>query len=513
MVNAIEGIESSSELTPEMPDRIFNNLKDRFDRQDGGFGGAPKFPGTMSLRFLLNYHYFTKNEEALQHALFSIDKMIRGGIYDQLGGGFARYATDRAWLVPHFEKMLYDNALLVELLADAFKITKKELYKETIIETLDFVEREMTNEEGAFFSAIDADSEGVEGKFYVWSKQEIDEILGEESELFCEFYDITPDGNWEGNNILQRKQSFETFATNKGIDVAEMKESFQKNRNSLLSARAKRIRPGLDDKTLMSWNALQCSAYANAYAALGIEKYKVAAEKNIRFLLNKMIDEKAGLLFHTYKEGKAQYHAFLEDYAYLIKALLDVYSISYDESLLQQAERYLILVQENFFDKTEGLFYFTSEQQQDIVVRKKEVLDSAMPSGNSTMVGNLFRIGLILDKEELMKQSGQMLLAVKKSMENYPSSFSRWTSELLNQVYSVKEIAVLGADAYSFANEINKLFIPGKLLMASINDSNQYPLLENRFSEKETLIYLCQNYSCQKPVDSVVDFEKQLNES
>ncbi len=514
MVNStIEGLEGSVEFTKELSEQIFYNLRDRFDRIEGGFGGAPKFPGTMTLRFLLNYHYFTKNEEALNHALFSLDKMISGGIYDQLGGGFARYATDRAWLVPHFEKMLYDNALLVELLADAYKLTKKELYQETIIETLDFVEREMTNEQGAFYSALDADSEGVEGKYYVWSKAEIEEILGQEADLFCRFYDIIVEGNWEETNILQRKITFEEFAVKERIEVEDLKLVLQKNRSTLLKVRSMRIRPGLDDKILLSWNALQCSAYASAYAALGIEKYKIAAIKNIRFLLSEMIDKKAGLLFHTYKNGKAQYHAFLEDYAYLIKALLDVYRITFDESLLAEAERYLFLVQQKFFDNSDGLFYFTSEQQQDIIVRKKEIFDSAMPSGNSTMVGNLVRMGLILNNEGFRIIAEKMLLKIKKSIENYPSSFSRWASELLNQTYTIKEIAVLGPDASDFANEINKIFIPGSLLMASTKSNNKYQLLENRFSENETLIYLCENYSCQRPVKSVEDFEKQLMES
>ncbi len=511
--NTVEGLEGSAEFTPELGDQIFENLKNRFDLLEGGFGGAPKFPGTMSLRYLLNYHYHTKNEEALQHSLFSLDKMIRGGIYDQLGGGFARYATDRAWLVPHFEKMLYDNALLVELLADAYKLTKKELYKETIIETLDFVEREMTHDEGAFYSALDADSEGVEGKFYVWSKEEIEEILGNEADLFCRFYDITSEGNWEEKNILQRKKSFEEFASENSIKVDVLKSTLQKNRNTLLKVRAMRIRPGLDDKILLSWNALQCSAYANAYAALGIEKYKTAAIKNIQFLLSEMIDKNAGLLFHTYKEGKAQYHGFLEDYAYLIKALLDVYSITFDENYLKEAERYLMLVQQNFFDKTDGLFYFTSEQQRDVIVRKKEIFDSAMPSGNSTMVGNLVRLGMILDNESFKKLSERMLFNLKKSIENHPSSFSRWASELLNQIYSIKEIAVLGVDSIDFANKINTIFIPGRIIMATTDPVSDYPLLENRLKERETLIYLCENYSCQQPVKSIEAFERQLRKS
>lgn len=512
LVDTIEGLQSKTEFTPELSERIFYNLRNRFDRQEGGFGSAPKFPGAMSLRYLLNYHYFTKNEEALKHALFSLDKMIQGGIYDQLGGGFARYATDRAWLVPHFEKMLYDNALLVELLADAYKLTKNDLYKETLIETLDFIEREMTNEEGAFYSALDADSEGVEGKYYVWSKKEVEEILGKEAEMFCRFYDITPEGNWEETNILHRKKSFAEFASENGMETVSLKNTFRKNRDTLLNVRSKRIRPGLDDKTLLSWNALQCSAYANAFAALGIEKFKTAAIKNIHFLLYKMSDGNSGQLFHTYKNGKVQHQAFLEDYAFLIKALLDVYNITFDEALLKSAERYIILVQQNFFDITDGLFYFTSEQQRDIIIRKKEIFDSAMPSANATMVANLLRMGMILDNDDFKKRAEQMLLKVLKSIDNYPSSFSQWACELLNQIYSIKEIAVAGSRAFELAKEINKILIPGKILMATTNEESKYPLLENRYSKNETLIYLCQNYSCRQPVKTIEAFEKQLTE-
>ena len=513
MINSkIEGMNNDGLFTPKLAEKIFKNIKARFDQVEGGFGGAPKFPGTMTLRFLLNYYYHTGDAGARQHALFSLDKMIQGGIYDQLGGGFSRYATDRAWLVPHFEKMLYDNALLVELLADAYKLSQKELYKETIIETLDFIEREMTNEEGAFYSALDADSEGVEGKFYVWTKKEIDEILGEASPLFCEFYVVTDQGNWEGNNILWRRKDFDVFAKERDLDVKELKSTLKENRKILINHRASRIRPGLDDKIILSWNALQCSAYANAYAALGIEKYKKYAEQNIQFIFEKMTSSDGISLYHTYKDGHVQIEAFLEDYAYLIKALLDLYSVSFDEQLIMRARRYLILVQQRFFDKADGLYYFTSEQQQDIIVRQKELYDSAMPSGNSTMVGNLLRLGIILDEEKYRKISENMLIAVLQAIESYSSSFSRWANECINKIYPFKEIAVVGEEANKTANAINKLFIPGKLLMSTHKKQSDFPLLQNRFSEEETLIYLCLNYTCQVPVNNIEAFQKLIEE-
>ena len=247
----------------------FYAMRERFDRVEGGWGGAPKFPSTMSIQFLLDYYFYTKNEEALAHAELSLQKMIQGGIYDQIGGGFARYATDRAWLIPHFEKMLYDNALLISVISDAYKLTKRDIYSETIEETLTFIQREMSHTEGGFFSAYDADSEGVEGKFYVWQKAEIEAALGEEAALFCEFYDVSEEGNWEENNILWRQKSYSEFVTEKGIDATILKEKLRICRKKLFDIREKRIKPGLDDKILLSWNALMISAFARGLRSSG----------------------------------------------------------------------------------------------------------------------------------------------------------------------------------------------------------------------------------------------------
>ena len=327
-----EGGYFSEIFNQNLLDKIFDNLTDRFDHQEGGFGGAPKFPSTMSIQYLLDYYFYTKNETALKHAELSLIKMIQGGIYDQIGGGFARYATDRAWLIPHFEKMLYDNALLIQVIADAYKLTKKDIYRETIEETLNFILREIQNTEGVFFSAYDADSEGVEGKFYVWTKEEIDAILGEESPLFCAFYDVTNEGNWEENTILWRQRSYEAFAESEKIDVSELKNRMAIARQKLYVVRNKRIKPSLDDKILLSWNALMISGFAKAYEALNMEKndipkigaegYRKTAINALEFILANFKNPEGGY-FHTYKNGQAQYAAFLEDYAYLIEALLD----------------------------------------------------------------------------------------------------------------------------------------------------------------------------------------------
>ncbi|MBL7734754.1 MAG: thioredoxin domain-containing protein, partial [Chitinophagaceae bacterium] len=308
-------------FSEEELDGVFAQIMKTADRSRGGFGRAPKFPQTFTIRFLLHYYSFTGNQEAFDQACLSLDKMIYGGIYDQLGGGFARYSTDEYWLAPHFEKMLYDNALLTITLSEACQIASKPLYRQTVMHTLDFVERELLSPESGFYSALDADSEGVEGKFYVWDKKEIDALLGEQADLFNEYYQVEAEGNWEHVNILHRTQSEEDFAAAKNIDPAWLKEILQKGRETLFARRGQRTRPLLDDKILLGWNSLMNIAYSKAYAATGIEKYKTIALANMDFLLNRFKDGEEGAFFHSYKDGIGKYPAFLEDYALLIQAL------------------------------------------------------------------------------------------------------------------------------------------------------------------------------------------------
>jgi uncharacterized protein len=494
-----EGSLFSEIFKPALLDKIFDNLADRFDPQEGGFGGAPKFPGTMSIQYLLDYYFYTKNEDALHHAELSLTKMIQGGIYDQIGGGFARYATDRAWLVPHFEKMLYDNALLIQVISDAYKLTKKDIYRETIEETLDFTLREMQNTEGVFYSAYDADSEGVEGKFYVWQKEEIDAILGEESALFCAFYDVTEEGNWEENTILWRPKSYELFAEGEKMDVSELKEKLKNARKKLYLVRNKRIKPSLDDKILLSWNALMISAFAKAYEALNTEGYRKTAINALDFILLNLKNPEGGY-FHTYKNGQAQYAAFLEDYAYLIEALLDVYGITFDAKYLYQAQELTDFVWENFWDSADNLFYFTSKNQTDILLRKKDLYDSAMPSGNSTMMKNLGRLAVVFDNNQYKNVHFDMLTTIVDSIEMYPTSFSKWASGVISVVHPPFEIAVLGDDYLDKSLQINALFLPNKVLMASADKDSKLPLLDR---DTEGGIFLCQNYACHLPIQTI----------
>jgi uncharacterized protein len=486
-------------------DEIFEKMQERFDTSEGGFGGAPKFPGAMCLDFLLAYHHFSKEKNALAHVELSLDKMCQGGIYDQLGGGFARYATDRAWLIPHFEKMLYDNALLVSVLAKTYKVTQKKLYAETITETLSFVEREMTSEEGGFYSALDADSEGVEGKFYVWQKAEVDAILGEDSSLFCAFYDVSEEGNWEEQSILWRAENFDFFAQKNNINEDFLRQKMSEARAKLFAVRSERVRPSLDDKILLAWNALMCSAYTHAFQALQEEKYRTVALRNIDFLIEKFEQTTPNHFFHTYKNELAKYEANLEDYSYLIAALLDVYEICFDKKYLTKAKALSEIVIENFYDAASGLFYFAPISQKDLIVRRKELYDNAMPSGNATMAHNLQRLAIIFEKNDWKKIVQSLLKAIENTAKRYATSFARYALVMLLEEKNYREIAIIGTDALEKIQAIQTHFFPNAIFMASQNADSEYAMLKDK---NEDYIYLCQNYACLKPVQSVEEFLK-----
>ena len=495
---------------------IFNNMKSRFDERYGGFGSAPKFPNTMNIRFLLNYNYFYGEESALKHAILSMNEMIKGGIYDQVGGGFARYSTDAKWLVPHFEKMLYDNALLVELMADMYKIKQDDLYKNAIEQTLQFIKDEMTNEESGFYSSYDADSEGEEGKFYVWDKKEIDEILGDESEVFCNYYDVTTKGNWEHKNILNIKTDIEIFSEKNNIDQTELQAQLKRSVDKLLQNRSKRVKPDLDDKIILAWNAMMCSAYINAYKAIQHNEYKIIAENNMQFMLEafKADSKEPSKLNHTYKNKQSKYLAFIDDYAYLINALIDLYEITYKEEYLEKARTLSEYAIEKYFDKQTGLFYYNSSEQGDILVRKKETYDGALPSGNSSMVKALQRLGLIIDNKSYINIAENMNLSLLESIKAYPTSFGRWANNLILMHKGFNELVIIGQEAFNGAQIVNSNYYPNNVLMVKeLQTSSEFPLIHNKSGGKRTKYYLCKNYSCKLPVENVKDFISLLNNS
>lgn len=506
------GLEKDPLFDEASIQQIYQQFKQSFDRSDGGFGGAPKFPASMSMEFLLRYFFHTKEKEALEHVEFSLLKMIRGGIYDQIGGGFARYATDKAWLVPHFEKMLYDNALLVSLLSELYQQSGKSIYKRTIEECLAFIEREMTHPEGGFYAALDADSEGVEGKFYVWDKKEIEEVLNDPalSDIFCTYYGVTEAGNWEEKNILWRPISMKALSDRFRQSEETLEARLENAKTLLLKARAQRQRPGLDDKILLNWNALQLIAYAKAYKALKHNAYKEAALKNYHFLKKSLLQDDGIRFFHTYKNGQSQYDAFLDDYSYWISALLELYSITFDLHFVEEARRYTELVLEDFFDPSSKAFYYTSEQQKDIPLRRKELFDSSTPSGNAGMLHNLIQLGLLLGNDQYKTLSEEMLANLKQAVVKYPTSFARWAAALLAKAYPAYEVAIVGWDAHEKAQDLQSHFLPNALIMASDGPNADYPLLAGRKAEEDTLIYVCREYACQLPEKEVSQAIRQI---
>jgi uncharacterized protein YyaL (SSP411 family) len=483
-------------------DKAFEEIMKSADREWGGFGNAPKFPQTFIIQYLLRYYFVTKNEDALAQACLSLDKMIEGGIYDQLGGGFARYSTDNQWLAPHFEKMLYDNALLVSVLAEAYQATRKPRYREVIYETIDFIKNELQHPLQGFYSALDADSEGVEGKFYVWSENEIDSILGNDATVFKKYYDITTHGNWEEKNILRVKKSPGEFSLEHEAAWDEYKKILQQGREKLLEKRSTRIRPQLDDKILLGWNALMNTALGKAFEATGENNFRELAIANMKFLSEKfiLVDEK---IFHVWKNEEAKFPAFLDDLAFLVQAYLQLQKITGDTSYLDSAKLITEKIINECSDETFLFFYFTKKDQQDVIVRKKEIYDGAVPSGNAIMCRNLYELSILFDIPAWKERAINMLTAVGDKVTRYPSSFGVWANLLLEIVDGTEEIAILGDNALGISTEILALFLPHKVFMQSRTPGERFPLLAGKPQDERTLIYFCRNYACQQPVSSL----------
>lgn len=496
----------------KMLDLAAENVLKSADMEWGGFGSAPKFPQTFIIQFLLRYHYITRQNDVakmpgpVEAALLSLDRMIQGGIYDQLGGGFARYSTDAEWLAPHFEKMLYDNALLVSVLSEAYQLTGRERYREVIEETIAFVRRELFHPQQGFYAALDADSEGEEGKFYVWQKREVEDILGQEAELFCKYYDITNQGNWEGTNILRVKQTPEEFAAVHNLPVDELHAMLKKCRLRLLENRERRIRPQLDDKIILGWNALMNTACSKAFEATGVEEYRQLAIANMQFLLGKMVvADGSGAFHHTWKNDSAKHPAFLDDYAFLVQALLQLHGITADTKWLLKAREIASHVADHFSEEQTGFFYFTREGQPDVIVRKKEVFDGAVPSGNAVMAANLYHLSIFFDRVDWRERSFRMVGSLGKTITGYPTSFGVWNTLLTEMVAGTAEIAVVGKNAGELHLRLLKEYLPHRVLMASFAGDDTFPLLAGKPSTDPAAIYLCRDYACLQPVNTVKD--------
>jgi uncharacterized protein YyaL (SSP411 family) len=512
------------EMNTEKHSFLMNDLnemvapwKTSFDSIEGGPGRVPKFPMPNNYEFLLRYYHLTKikdangkgDESLLKQILLTLNKMAFGGIYDQLGGGFARYSTDRYWKVPHFEKMLYDNAQLVSLYSEAYTITKDPLYKQIVNETLEWIKREMTSDEGTFYSALDADSEGEEGKYYVWKKNEIEHLLKDKVSLFCDYYRIGKEGLWEHeNNILLRKESDETITERHHLTKELLQKEISADKELLLNERSKRIPPGLDDKQLTSWNALMIKGYVDAYNAFGDKQFLDAAIKCSDFIL-KNIRNYDGGLNHSYKKGKSSINGYLEDYSFMIEAFIALYQSTFDEMYLHHAKELAEYSIKHFYDKESGMFFFTSDIDKALIARKMEINDNVIPASNSSLAKGLYQLGIYFDNKDYKQTALQMLNNVKKDMKGYPSGYSNWGILFTNEIEPYYEVVIVGKDAEALRMELNNYYIPNKIVAGSINESN-YPLLENRYVEGSTLIYVCVNNSCKLPVVTVAEAVKLM---
>ncbi len=488
-----------------------------FDPRYGGFGPPPKFPPATGLSLLLRCWRRFGDAHALEMVRKTLDAMAQGGMYDQIGGGFHRYAVDERWLVPHFEKMLYDNALLARVYLEGYQVTGEPFYRQVATEVLDYILREMTSPEGGFYSSTDADSEGEEGKFYVWTPSEIEAILGEEEAYrFCAYYDITEEGNWEGKSIPNTPRSMARVANRLGIPVEELERSIREARPKVYEARRRRIPPGLDDKILTAWNGLVIGAMAEGFRGLGDRRYLAAAERAADFLLTTLA-RPDGRLLRTYRAGKARLNAYLEDYAYLCEALIDLYEAGGAPRFLREAERLADLMLADFHDE-EGGFYSTARDHERLIVRHREGHDGATPSPNATAAHALARLSYHLDREDLREVAIQAIQAYGKAIARAPRSFAKSLIVVDLLLEGPVELALIGTpgrgDFEALRREIGRRYLPNRIIAhhdPERGDPLPFPLLQGKgLVDGQAALYVCRNFTCQAPITDPVEGAKVL---
>ncbi|SHE77624.1 hypothetical protein SAMN05444274_102364 [Mariniphaga anaerophila] len=496
--------------TQQMIARSVENWKERFDLENGGRQGFPKFPMPGNLEFLLFFGFVKRDRQVLDFVKLSLLKMARGGIYDQLGGGFARYSVDEKWKVPHFEKMLYDNGQLISIYSKAYQYFKCDEFKTIVYETAQFLERELTDESGAFYSSLDADSDGGEGKFYVWKSGELREILKEDFELFSEYFNVNAKGFWEtGNYILLRETGMEEFARKKGFTYSEFEQKVAAWKKLLMKQRSERERPGLDDKTLASWNALAITGLADAYKAFGDERFKTQALQNACFIRENMMKE-GGNLFHLWKKGKSTIAGFLEDYALVARAFISLFEISGDREWLDCAGQILEYSVNHFYDESSGLFYFSAKNSNAVVSNSFQNEDNVIPAANSVMSNNLHAFGLLTGNAEYLVMAKKMLHHVTPLFPKYPQAFANWGTLMLKITEPFYEVVLSGANAYEKFLELQEGFLPHAICAFAKEESNLL-LFDGRFVPGKTLIYVCSEGTCRLPVENVKDARNLLN--
>ena len=489
---------------------LFSNFQKRIDLEKGGTKGAMKFPMPSIWEYLLQYHYFSGNTDALRAVEITLNNMAYGGIYDHVGGGFARYATDPNWHVPHFEKMLYDNAQLVSLYSHAFQVTKNPLYQKVVYESLEFVQRELSSPEGGFYSSLDADSEGEEGKFYVWSFEEIKSILKQDATFYCDYYGITRQGNWEhGKNIPDINYGDKSSVEKYSLSDDELNKQLILLNKKLLAARANRVRPGTDDKILTAWNALMAMGFIDAYKAFEEKKYLAFAKQNIDFLLKNICNPDHSL-FRNYKNGRATIFAFLDDYAFFISALIKYYQASFDEFYLHKAKDITQYAEAHFFDKDTGMFLYTDDQHSNLIARKMEVTDNVIASSNSETAKNLLLLGMYFENDLYTEQSIQMVKNIRDDIKKNVNYYSNWAQALIAQVHSFYEIAIVGKNWKEKLTGFQKNYMPDLLYAGGEGSNVSLPLLSDKLIENKTMIYVCNNKTCNIPVQEITEALEQM---
>ena len=495
-------------------DKHIGSLVNKIDKKNGGFSGAPKFMMPNNIHFLLRSAYQNNDKETLKLVNLTLEKMAYGGVYDQIGGGFSRYSTDEKWHIPHFEKMLYDNAQLISLYSDAYLITNDELYKNVVYETINFVLKELTNSNGGFYSSIDADSKSLDGKenegaYYVWKEDELKKLLKDEFIIFSDYYNINKYGYWEDDNyVLIKNKSDAAFAKAHNLSKEELSKKIGAWKKIIIKARDKRSMPNIDDKILTSWNGLMINAFIDAYRVFKDKDFLDVASSSAEFIIKNMKKTDGGL-YHSHKDGKSKINGYLEDYAASIQAFLNLYENTLDEKWLNTSNDLMKYTYKNFFNAETNMFYFTSKLDDKLISRTVEFRDNVIPSSNSIMANNLFKLSHYFDNKKYLNSSQQMVNNIKDQIELYPGGFSNWMNLILNINKNFYEIAVVGDKAIEKIKELNENYLPNKIIIGSL-ESNPLPLLKNRFVEGETYIYVCVNKACKMPVKTVKEALKLI---
>jgi len=499
-----QSLENSRLLTKEELSASVQKWSKQFDLAYGGTQGAPKFPMPANLEFLLQYGVLQKDQHILDYVKTTLSMMSRGGIYDQAGGGFARYSVDPIWKVPHFEKMLYDNAQLIGLYAMAYQVFGNENYLRVINQSVGFIKREMLNSKGSFYSALDADSEGVEGKFYVWTREELEDLLPGDFEIFSEYYNINETGFWEeGNYILYRSDDPGSFAADRGLDPETFREKVNQWNQILLEARSKRVRPGLDDKSLTSWNALMISGLVKAFRATGEETHLELARHCASMIRDQMWSREM-VLYRNYKNERVSIPGFHIDYALSIAAFLDLYESTMDEEWLEIAREMTDVTIEKFHDQASGMFRYNAEDTEILITHHLEIQDNVIPSSNSVMGHALFKLGHLLANKEYLEIAAAMVEQMSDRIRQYPMGFAAWGRLLLSQQHPFYEIAVVGPEAKIILSQIHSEYLPQAVVSATTKESN-LPLFQDRFIKDKTHIFVCRDNVCQLPVEKLQD--------